>query len=325
MRRVLTALCLSATLCLTALPAHAAGGPVTPTAPVVVDECGLGKDRVQIPDISGVQYLLELDGYTIELTPGDYAGVLFLPEDIYEDEDAGDLEEEGWALPDAAGTITAEAAEGFTLTENSPTSFDVTLSSTPCASTTSFVTASSSECGTVTFTNPAGNPEALILWMDPTSLGDYDEIVVPAGTSHTVSTDADEVDWFAVDDSMWEDDLGDGELKGASTLEATVPDYVATQEDRDLLAKSAEVLDVMLTEDLGGGIVTVAQDCAAPPVDEPGDTDAPTPEIPAVVQTDGITTTQHAAGAPLVLGALVIMGTLASLGGALVLRTRRQD
>lgn len=322
MRRTFTALCLSSVLGLTALPAHAADAPVTPTAPVVVDECGLGKDRVKIPDVTGVQYLFEVEGQTIELTPGDYAGIFLLPEEAWDVED-----DEQWDLPDATGTITAEATDGFTLAAGAPTSFDVTLSSTACASTTSLVTATSSECGTLTFTNPAGNPEALVLWVDTTSLDDYAEVVVPAGTSRTVTTDAKEIDWFALDDSMWGDDLWEDELEGASKLGATVPDYVATQEDRDLLAEEAEFVDDLLNEGLGWGAATVSQECAPTPVDEPGGTaaPAPTPEIPAVVQTDGVTTTQHAVAAPLFLGALMMAGALASLAGARVLRARRQD
>lgn len=296
MRRSLTALCLSAGLVLVASPALAADTPVTPLAPTVVDECGLGQDRVKIPDVPGVQYLYEVGGIVVQLTPGDYAGVAFIPWDEVEDED-GDLlfDDEGeLSLPDAQATITAEALDGAVLTPGAPTSFDVSLSSAPCASSATLVTATSDECGTLTFTNPAGNPPALVMWVDTDSLEDYTEVVVPAGTSRTVSTSATEVDWFAVDDSVWDEDLWEGELAGASPLGATVPDEVATQEDRDAMAETAEFFDSVMQEGLGGGLATVDQDCATPSVDEPSETPAPTspaptaPEIPAVVQTDGI-------------------------------------
>lgn len=333
MRPYLTTLCLSAGLALMAPPASAASAPVTPLAPTVVDECGLGKDTVTIPEIDGIRYLVDLGGQTIELTPGAYAGIAFIPWEEVEDEE-GDLafdDEGGLALPDARATITAEALDGYALADGVPTSFDVTLSSGPCASTTSFVTAMSTECGTITFTNPAGNPDALVMWVDASSLDDYAEVVVPPGTSHTVSTSADEIDWFAVDDSAWddtpwEDELED-EFEGASTLAATFPDYVTTQEDRDELTEAAEFFDAMLTEGLGGGFETVDQDCATPPVDEPGDTGTPkpsltptpgaTPEIPAVVQTDGV--------APVNPAAPLLLGGLTALIAWSVLRPRRQS
>ena len=76
-RRFAVPLCLSAALVLSAAPARAAE-PVTPLAPTVTDECGMGSDRVSVPRVPGVRYLVDLDGETIELAPGDWAGIAFL-------------------------------------------------------------------------------------------------------------------------------------------------------------------------------------------------------------------------------------------------------
>lgn len=320
MRRTLSALALTTALCLTALPAQAAGTadvPVTPIAPVVVDECGVGGDSVTIPDIDGVRYLVEISGATIELTPGSYAGVAFWADDAMTEEEYDDLvlgDTEGWTLPDAAATITAEAVDGAVLAEGAPTSFDVALSSTPCAPEHAAVTATSTECGTLTFTNPAGNPDAVVVWGDMDAWEEYAEVTVPAGGSRTVTTDAQEVDWFAVDATTWKDEEWADPFEGATARATTVPDYVATQEDRDLLAETAQMFDDLLDEGLGQGLTQVEQDCEPAPVEEP--TTTPTPEIPAVVQTDGVA--QPSPVAPLALGGLTALAAL------LVLRPRRQ-
>ena len=82
MRRPLMALCLTAVVGVATAPAAlAAPTPVTPLAPTVIDECGVGGDRVVIPQVDGVRYLAEVSGTTFELTPGSYAGVAFWPED----------------------------------------------------------------------------------------------------------------------------------------------------------------------------------------------------------------------------------------------------
>ena len=61
MRRPLMALCLTAVVGLATAPAAlAAPTPVTPLAPTVIDECGVGGDRVVIPQVDGVRYLAEV-------------------------------------------------------------------------------------------------------------------------------------------------------------------------------------------------------------------------------------------------------------------------
>ena len=114
MRRPLMALCLTTALGLGAAPAALAAGtaPVTPLAPTVVDECGLGSDRVTIPQVEGVRYVVTISGETIELTPGDYAGVAFWPEEAMSEESFEDLlsGDGTWSAPDAAATITARRA-----------------------------------------------------------------------------------------------------------------------------------------------------------------------------------------------------------------------
>lgn len=321
MRRILSALCLSTALGLTAaLPAQAADGPVTPTAPVVVDECGVGQDSVTIPDIDGVRYFFDVGDAVVELTPGAYAGIAFLPDDALADDDLEDVveesaEDETWELPDAAATIRAEATDGHVLADGAIASFDVSLSSAPCASDNSPVTATSTECGSVTFANPAGNPEALVLWVDAADeVADFTEISLAPGDSRTVTTSADDVFWFAVEASAWDEDFGWG-----TTLGATTPDVVATPEDREALKELAEWIDILLDDvDLGEGTLNIDQDCSTPPVDQPGGTDAPTtPEIPAVVQTDGIA--QQSPVVPVALGGLT------ALAGLLVLRRPRRS
>ncbi|KRE35820.1 hypothetical protein ASG73_14095 [Janibacter sp. Soil728] len=316
MRRTLSALCLSTALGLaTALPTHAAGAPVTPTAPTVVDQCGLGQDRVTIPDITGVQYLVEIEGTVVQLTAGDYAGVAFLPWDEIADEEAPLDEESDLTLPDARATITAEALDGYELAGDAVTSFDITLSSAPCASDHSPVTATTS-CGQITFANPAGNPEALVYWGDEES-DEPEELRVPAGSQRTVDAAAGSIAWFAMDAAIADDE----DEAAWATRGATTPDAVATEQDREDLIATAELFDLILAPGLGDGFVEVAA-CTVP---EPEGTTPPapapapttTPVIPAVVQTDG--PAQHSPVGPLALGGL------AALAGFLVLRPRRQD
>lgn len=319
MRRTLSALCLSTALGLaTALPAHAVDGPVTPTAPTVVDMCGLGQDRVTIPDITGVQYLVEIDGTVVQLTAGAYAGVAFLPWDEIADEEAPLEEESSLTLPDARATITAEALDGYELAADAVTSFDITLSSAPCASEHSPVTATTS-CGQITFANPAGNPEALVYWGDEESDGP-EELRVPAGSQRTVDAAAGSIAWFAMDAALADDE----DETAWATRGATTPDAVATDQDREDLIATAELFDLILAPGLGDGFVEVA-DCVSPEAEPegttpPAPTPAPaptaTPVIPAVVQTDG--PAQHSPVGP------VALGGLAALAGFLVLRPRRR-
>lgn len=311
MRRVLSALCLSTALGLTAaLPAHAADVTVTPTAPTVVDQCGLGQDRVTIPDVPGAQYLYETGGMVVELTPGEYAGLAFIPLPEDGDGDLPVLPEDGdLALPDARATITVEAREGYVLADGVVTSFDVSLSSAPCAAEHSPVTATSS-CGQITFANPAGNPEALIYWGDVDS-EEPQELSVPAGGQLTVDSAPGEIVWFAQDGSV------DG--FGWTVEGATTPDEVATEQDRQDLIDIAELVDLIMAPALGDGFVEV-EACASPGGDDtaaPTTPEPTTPEIPKVVQTDGVV--QHSPVGPLALGGL------AALAGFLVLRPRRQD
>ncbi|MDN5718348.1 MAG: hypothetical protein L0G89_14065 [Janibacter sp.] len=317
MRRILSALCLSTALGLTAaLPAHAADAPVTPSAPTVVDECGLGQDRVTIPDIAGVQYLVEIDGTVVQLTAGDYAGVAFWPEDAMSEEELDELvfgDAQGVTLPDASATITAEAVDGAVLAEGATTSFDVALSSTPCAPEHAAVTAVA-DCGTVTFSNPAGNPEVLVLWGDADSDEDYSELVLAPGASRTVRTDAEEVDWFAVEEEAWTEEDWEDEEWATSLGSAATPDYVATEDDRLVLQEVAEFFDALLAADLGGGLLELPADCPAPEDTTP---DEDTPEIPAVVQTDGVE--QPSLAAPLLLGGLTALIAWS------VVRPRRQS
>lgn len=304
MRRTLTALCLSAALGLTALPAHAAEGPVTPLAPTVTDECGVASDRVGIPQVEGVRYLVDIDGMTVELTPGGYAGIAFMTEEDIDEVFASD--DVDLSLPDARATIRAEALDGYTLADGATTSFDVTLSSAPCASDTTPVTATT-DCGSITFANPAGNPEVTVLWG-----GEDDdepaELTLAPGERATVRTDAPEVLWFATTMITWEEET-DWETRGATT-----PDVVATQQDREDLAEVAELLDQMTADDLGGGFLALSQDCAT------STPSTSTPEIPAVVQTDGAVV-DRAPVVPLgLLGGLLLLG--ASGAGRVVISRR---
>ena len=115
-----------------------------------------------------------------------------------------------------------------------------------------------------------------------------------------------------------------GEGDWAAPLAAADPDYVATEEDRELLVEVAEFIDDLLDEGLGGGYLELPSDCPAAP-DTDGDTDgvapeAPTtaPEVPAVVQTDGAALETPAPLAPVGLGLLARAGQagVQSLTGA---------
>lgn len=334
MRPCLAALCLSAGLALIAPPALAANAPVTPLAPTVIDECGLGKDRVSIPDLPGVQYLVDIDGSALQLTPGAYAGVAFIPWDqvFDEDDDLPVLEDDGLSLPHAKATITVEALDGYVLADDATTSFDVNLSSAPCASTHPPLTVTTT-CGSITFSNPAGNPDAFVMW------GGWDdeaghELIVPAGGQRSVDSAPGEILWFAQDDSV--DDFGWTASPAQAAAPATTPDEVATDEDRRDLIDVAETLDLMMMSSMGDGIVDVAA-CVAPEDEEstPTHPSAPTtpgsstpntptpstPEVPAVVQTDGVITSRS----PLVPLVPLALGGMAALASFLVLRPRRQD
>lgn len=313
MRRPLSILCLSSALCFTALPAHAADGAVAPIAPTFVDECGVGRDTVTIPKVDGVRYFVDLTEATVELTPGHYAGVAFLDEDDFVDEELEDVvdNERGWNLPDVSATIRAEAADGFVLAGDAPTRFDVSLSSVPCASTSSRVEVTT-DCGNVTFTNPVGNPQALVTWGETGSEADPDELLLAPGETKSVTTDAEQVFWMAHEEDALEDDHDWG-----ATLGGTVPDFVATQDDRDLLRESAELIDLMHARQLGVGFVEIRQECATA-TPGPGGPDQAPPEIPAVVQTDGFPAADSS-GTPLLLG------TLAGLGSFFVLRPHRRS
>lgn len=326
MRRPLMALCLTAVVGLATAPAAlAAPTPVTPLAPTVIDECGVGGDRVVIPQVDGVRYLAEVSGTTFELTPGSYAGVAFWPEDAITEAEVEDLllGESDWTAPDTTATITAEAVDDAVLADGATTSFDVRLSSAPCTDGPAAVTASAT-CGSVTFANPAGNPEAVVLWADADTEDDYTELPLAPGDSATITTDAAELDWFAVDAAEWVDEPWDeedwmGEGDWAAPLAAADPDYVATEEDRELLVEVAEFIDDLLDEGLGGGYLELPSDCPAAP-DTDGDPDgvapeAPTtaPEVPAVVQTDGAALETPAPLAPVGLGLLAVGGLVGVL------------
>lgn len=344
MRRFGVPLCLSAALVLSAAPAHAAQA-VTPLIPTVTDECGTGSDRVSVPQVPGVRYLVTLDGESIELAAGDWAGIAFLTEEF------ADLDEDP---PRLSATIRAVAEEGFDLAGGTTTSFPISFSFEPCGTTNTPVTARA-ECEAVTFTNPAGNPEALVLF-ETGEEEDIDELSLAPGASARVPVASSALSWFAVDAGLFDEEdlpeeysaqerlLGDespldlGSWDSSDTAppsaardaEVEVPDHVATGEDRELFAEIGIWWDLMVAADLGGGDVAVEQDCAATtPADDagappaaPGSLPAPespaAPVVPAIVATDGGGATDRGLLPAGLLGGLVAAAAL------LILRRRRE-
>lgn len=324
--------------------------PVSPVAPIVADDtCGIGQDTVQIPETEGITYSVTINDERAILPEGVEIPAIIA---LYASIDEVYLEQ---TPPELTMKLDATADDGYVLAPDAASSTEVTVDSSPCAPVTMpALKVSSDECEQVTITNPAGNPEAYFITTELDSLEEYDT-VIPAGSSTTLDVPEGTYEWNGLDSSTvfgWaagvQAEDGGSDLATRRTAASTLtqnpdatskveaPDVLGTQravaadewelsaEDIDALREFSAIFDGYATGafNLGFGDVDVdacADDPVAPtpPTTPAADPVDETPQVPAVVQTDGGPTDNSPAGAFALLGAGLLLAGGSLLRGAL--------
>lgn len=235
--------------------AHAADPvPVTAATPVVSDQtCGISQDTVLIPETEGVTYSITADRERVIFPEGvELPGVIAA---LVSEDESGDLFE---AWPDELTlTLDVTADEGYVLAPGSAETVEVTLDSTACAPVEQpAVTVESTECESVTLTNPSDAEVTVTLedWesWEPTS---YVEQTLDPGATETLTVAEGAYDWIAFDSrvgSFWltgvadDDDFEEG-MAGPALTQKSV-EGAAKSLPRALGGRAAASHDYTITE-----------------------------------------------------------------------------